>query len=256
MPSTECLLNPSSLTLRFAPRHQKFENYVTEIKFFRESSGASRKNAYWVLNVGRARVDVGIASLPLLHETEGRMVVADWGRTCYDTLLQFYDVEGMVGDTAVLKPKGREELGEVEEGGVYDWCFSFKKNTKTVRVKGGPTDTGWSMKAFSEHVSGCNDMGQTFYCNQDSESGRVENCLSCFDVLMAITKRGRWVEEGLKKVREVGEEGGGEGGGDFKQELVSLMREKKRSHNYRKRSMSVSSSSCSLLQFSGVPGNR
>ncbi|GMH51738.1 hypothetical protein TrRE_jg188 [Triparma retinervis] len=137
--------------------------------------------------------------MPLLRRTGGCMVVRDWGRTCYDTLLQFYDVVGEAGDAAVLKPKGGEELGKVKEGGSYEWCFSFKGRSKTLRVGEGPFDTQGVMEKLSEHVGGCKDMGQSFYCDNDGDGKKV-NCLSCFDALMAISKRGFWLMEGIDKI--------------------------------------------------------
>ena len=175
----------------------EFERYINEVLFFGEKG---RGHPYWVLNSGRARVDVAIAALPLLSRTGGLMFLADFDRTCYDTLLQFYDVVEKAHGLAMLKPKSSEELEPFLGNKAYDWCFSFKGRTKTVRVKNGPSDTSGAMNAFSSHVSGCNDLGQMFYCDQDPSTGAQTNCLPCADVLLAITKRGFWLNSSIEKI--------------------------------------------------------
>lgn len=103
----------------------EWEKYISEILFFGEAQGT---NPYWVFNFGKAVSDVGIAALPLLSKTKGVMVVANWQRKCYSTLLQFYDLDQSFGSFAVLKPKAASALKQMKSGGntQYNWCFSWK----------------------------------------------------------------------------------------------------------------------------------
>jgi hypothetical protein len=168
----------------------EFESYINEIQFFGEKMGTS---AYWVANFGRARVDVGIAALPLLVKTGGVMIVQDWDRPCYsESLLQFYDLDTQVGNLAVLRPKHHSHLQQVQDGGnAYDWCFSWADGKKVVRKENAPADTSGVMQVLEKQV-GCQDLGGHFDCD---ESGK--NCLSCYAALISASKRGMWVGKAL-----------------------------------------------------------
>jgi hypothetical protein len=169
----------------------EYESYVQEIQFFGEKLGTS---AYWVANFGKARVDVGIAALPLLAKTGGVLLVPDWDRPCYsESLLQFYDLDALVGSLAVLRPKHHSHLVKIQdEGNTYNWCFSWGNGKKTIRKEKGPADTGGVIQVLEKQV-GCQDLGGQFDCEEGG-------CLSCYAALMAASKRGTWVQKALGEV--------------------------------------------------------
>ena len=126
------------------------------------------------------------------------MIIPDWGNTCYSSLLDFYDVEGEKDGLALLRPKSLKGLIEIRERGfTYNWCWGWGQGSKVVKREKSPSSTAGVMKVFMEHV-GCKDFESSFFCENGEEGERV-NCLSCFAAFMAITKRGHFVEEGVKK---------------------------------------------------------
>ena len=183
----------------------EYESYVDQLAFF---GTEKRENPFWILNSGKARVDVGIAALPVLVRTGGVMVVSDWERPCYsESLLQFYDLQSLADGLAVLKPKPTTDWPlslQSESAGQsvsYDWCFSWGNAAAaatTIRQKGGPADMGAAMAAFTENAGvagGCADiMGGRF--------GAPAAPVPCFAALQAITRRGQRVDRGVAQALE------------------------------------------------------
>lgn len=174
-----------------------FEKYISEIRFF----GAKDKSAYWLTNSGKARVDVGIAALPLLSRTGGVMLVPDWEgcQCCEVSLLLFYELQSLVGSLAVLKPKDVHSLEALGNDGYrYNWCFSFASQ-KSIVLDMGPSDTSGVVTTFQELVKDCADMQADFHCEEGLNSN---TCVSCMSVLSAISKRGFWVKQSLQRAIE------------------------------------------------------
>ena len=183
-----------------------YDAYISEIVFF----GAKDKAAYWVANFGKARVDVAIASLPLLVRTGGMMAIAGWSvHDCYiDTLLQFYEVVNVVDTLAILKPKDFTELQQILSAGVqYNWCFSFDKGARLLKQANAPSLTADVVTVMQQNAEiGCGDLvrGQFFCPEEDPSSSSAAMCISCYDVLMAISSRGARLTHSLKQVVELG----------------------------------------------------
>jgi hypothetical protein len=169
----------------------EFQTYVDELKFF----GAKDTNKYWVMAFGKARVDVGIAALPLLVEKQGYLAVDRWvdSACAQETLLRFYEVVLSTADVAVLKPRSPQWIAQMQASGQYDWCYSWDSDRAVVRTYNGPSDTAGAMQVLQETV-GCDDFFGTFECANENEK-----CISCYAALMATTKRGFLVQESLKK---------------------------------------------------------
>lgn len=177
-----------------------YDAYISEIVYF----GAKDKAAYWVANFGKARVDVGIASLPLLVRTGGIMAIAGWSiHDCYvETLLQFFEVVDQVDTLAILKPKDTAELQQILTTGVqYNWCFSFGNGASLVKQANAPSVTADVVAMMQQNTEiGCADLGRgMFHCPHDVGDASTA-CISCYDVLMAISNRGARLTHSLKQV--------------------------------------------------------
>mmetsp|Transcript_21559 Transcript_21559/g.31350 ORF Transcript_21559/g.31350 Transcript_21559/m.31350 type:complete len:302 (+) Transcript_21559:29-934(+) len=175
--------------------YAEYEKYIDEIVYF----GAKDNSAYWVASFGKAKVDVGIAALPLLSRTGGYLLVSEWESPCYvESLLQFYDLVELVQSLAVLKPKTPEDLLPIVDSGYkYDWCFAYSVgNVGTIRHSSGPSDTQ-SVIQYVQNEMGCSDVvGGRLYCKDRPEG----ECLRCYAALMAITKRGHAVRSSIDRV--------------------------------------------------------
>lgn len=185
----------------------EYEKYINELARFGDAKETEKdKDPYWVLAFGRARVDVGIAALPLLSRTGGLLLVSGWRdnseighSTCLaESLLQFYDEVRFpieTGKIAVLRPKPAAALLDHSHTGpgTYDWCFSWGSGQKVVRHSQGSVEEAEALEEFQSRGFGCASMEDDFYCND-------AGCLPCTGAFMAIKKRGRYVKESVAAV--------------------------------------------------------
>lgn len=175
-----------------------YNAYVSEILFF----GAKDKAAFWVFNNGKAKVDIGVAALPLLVRTNGLMLVSGWNSNeCYaESLLQFYDAVETLGALAVLRPKDPSLFREFAmPDSTYNWCFSIVSGGKVVKDSNGPIDASLVFDMMQKDNVGCADIGGgVFHCSDDHSK-----CTSCYGLMMAISGRGQEVKKSARKVMEL-----------------------------------------------------
>ena len=172
-----------------------FEKYVAHAIALSSipMSSSSSSLSILVLLDGRARVDVGIALLPLLSSVRpgvsSLLLVHDWSdahmRSCYGpVLLPLYDRVGGVETLSVLKARSTEDLQTLRERGTNTWCFSWGEQA-CVHVRDAPMSR--EDPEFEEVLSeACkpNEDGGHLFCLCNSGAGFEWTAILSFEAFM------------------------------------------------------------------------
>jgi len=169
-----------------------------------------------LINDGRARVDVGVAALPILTKYGGLMALHDYPhedqdpisspqRICYSTLLQFYDVVEQVESLVIMKPKPAQNLiNTFYQKAEYEWCFSWQSGGLTMRLPSAPAKPGDIFPLLQELVPQCSgEEMDGIVCPSDGlrhKAGLFGGCVPCSALVGAILRRGDAVTKAILEI--------------------------------------------------------